>query len=79
MWNYPAAVGSHAFRSIAKPRDSYVDGRVELFDEKLETLASSLVTFKPDSWKEIVSRAIDVFADSYNKSITPVNPAENFG
>lgn len=77
LWNYPEAVGKHTFRSIAKPKESYIDGRFEEFDEKLDQLAASLTSCKPESWREIVTRAIDVFADSYNKNITPVDPAEN--
>lgn len=78
LWNYPDAVGKHTFRSIAKPKDCYIDGRFEEFDEKIETLTQSLVSLKPESWKEIVSRIVDVFAESYNKNITPINPLENF-
>lgn len=78
LWNFPEAVGKHTFRSIAKPKDSYIDGRFEEFDEKLDQLASNLVSFRPESWREITLRVIDVFANSYNKNITPVDPAEMF-
>ena len=39
LWNYPDAVGKHTFRSIAKPKESYIDGRFEEFDEIIESLA----------------------------------------
>ena len=77
LWNYPEAVGNHSFRSIAKPKESYIDGRFEEFDEKLDAITQSLVSYKPESWREIISRIIDVFADTYNRNITPINPQED--
>jgi len=36
LWNYPKAIETHKFRSIANPKDSYIDGRFEDLDVVLD-------------------------------------------
>ncbi|KAL4506859.1 hypothetical protein ABPG72_001280 [Tetrahymena utriculariae] len=76
LWNFPQAIETHKFRSIVKPKDCYVDGRFEEFDQKLDMITQNLISFKPTSWRQIVSRVIDVFANSYQKEITSIDPSE---
>ncbi|EGR27128.1 hypothetical protein IMG5_201530 [Ichthyophthirius multifiliis] len=70
LWNYPEAVQKHKFRSIAKPKDCYLDGRIEALDEKLNQLKEHLISFKPQNWREFVLRIVDVFKDQYNKEVS---------
>lgn len=62
LWNYPKVVEEeHKFRSIADPKKSYIDGRIEQLDSKVVLLADHLRKFNEIDWKEIVRRAIDFY------------------
>lgn len=43
LWNFPKVVEDpHKFRSIADPKKSYIDGRIEKLDENIIKLGKHL-------------------------------------
>lgn len=51
----------HKFRSIADPKKSYIDGRIEQLDSKIILLADHLRRFNRRDWDEIIRRTIDFY------------------
>jgi hypothetical protein len=67
LWNYPKIVEeNHRFRSIADPKKSYIDGRVESLDRHIVQLAEHLRTKNKQDWDELVRRVIDFYANRHD-------------
>lgn len=65
LWNYPKILDKHEFRTIAEPKDCYIDYRIEHFEDKIDELAKHLDTYSEFYWKHMVDRVIDVFLGQY--------------
>ncbi|EGR32942.1 hypothetical protein IMG5_065980 [Ichthyophthirius multifiliis] len=78
MWNYPKIIEeNHRFRCIAKPSKCYEDHRIDDIDRKINNLAEKLYGYRRFTWKEIVERVIDVYANKYNEKPTVIDPKED--
>ncbi|CAD8174923.1 unnamed protein product [Paramecium pentaurelia] len=77
LWNYPKIVEEqHEFRAIAKPRDCYKDGRIQILESKMEQLSTHLENNKPQSWNELIHRVIDALSNQYNKKPSAIEPGK---
>jgi hypothetical protein len=67
LWNFPKVVEDpHKFRSIADPKKSYIDGRIEQFDMYIVQLAEHLRTKNKSDWDEVIKRVIDFYAGKHD-------------
>lgn len=67
LWNFPRVVEEqHKFRSIADPKKCYVDGRIEVMDEKLMKIGNYLKSYNQNDWNELVRRVIDFYDEKRN-------------
>lgn len=67
LWNFPKVIEDpHKFRSIADPKKSYIDGRIEKLDENIIKLGRHLRETNRKEWDEIVKRTIDFYAGKHN-------------
>ena len=77
LWNYPKVfqyvvnqivIEKHEFRSIADPKKCYIDGRIERLERQIKAISEHLVSFRPQSWKELVNRVVDALKKEINSS-----------
>ena len=62
LWNFPKVIEEeHKFRSIADPKKSYIDGRVEELDAKIALVSDHLRKHNKRDWDELVRRVIDFY------------------
>ena len=62
LWNYQKVIEEeHKFRSIADPKKSYIDGRIERLDELIINIGEHLRKHDQREWNELMRRVIDYF------------------
>ena len=69
LWNFPNVVEEeHKFRSIADPKKSYIDGRIEKLDEIIIEIADHFRKHNEREWNELMRRVIDFFDGTPDKN-----------
>ena len=69
LWNFPNVVEEqHKFRSIADPKKSYIDGRIERLDESIAVIGDHLRKHNEREWSELMRRVIDFFDGKPDKN-----------
>jgi hypothetical protein len=82
LWNFPKVVEEeHKFRSIADPKKSYIDGRIESLDNLIMKIGNHLRKFNEKEWNELVRRVIDFYGGEpdpspFSKAIDEEKPHE---